>query len=247
MKKNTTKQLIFLDTETTGIETEDRLVQVAYLLDEKMSCELFKAPLSIKVESMAVCHITNKMVEKKEVFKDSPMHKILSDLFESKESILVAHNAKFDAKILEKENVVSQKTICTYKVAQHLDENAIIPSYSLQYLRYYLDLDVEAIAHDAEGDVKVLKALFDRLYAKMFEKMDKEIPFLTEDDVIDSMVNITKKPILIKRFAFGKYKGKKIENVAEIDRGYLNWLLGEKRKEEEKDEDWIHTLNYYLN
>ena len=39
--------------------------------------------------------------------------------------------------------------------------------YNLQYLRYLLELEVEAIAHDALGDVLVLEQLFERLFNKI--------------------------------------------------------------------------------
>src|SRR3989344_2977233 len=42
-----------------------------------------------------------------------------------------------------------------------------IPEHNIQYLRYFLELEVPGTAHDAEGDVNVLEALFKRLYTKL--------------------------------------------------------------------------------
>jgi len=229
-------KLIFLDTETTGLNEEDRLCQVAYKLnDEEMREELFKPPLPIKLESMAIHHFTEKMVADKPAFKDSEMYNELSKLFAEDDSVLIAHNVAFDAKMLAKEGLYPKNIICTRKVAEHLDEDAKISSYKLQYLRYLLDLDVGDVqAHSAEGDVEVLKALYDRLSAKCdYEKM----------------IEISKKPILIKRFPFGKHKGKLLEDVARDDGSYLSWLYDQKRNDKDADnnEDWIYTLEHYLN
>ena len=61
--------LIFLDTETTGIDLlVDRLCQVAYKYHGELFSEYFKPPVPISVKSMSISHITNKMVEKKEEF-----------------------------------------------------------------------------------------------------------------------------------------------------------------------------------
>ena len=72
---------IFLDTETTGTEKEDRLCQLAYKTEAgTIVNELFKPPLPIKIDSMCVHHITNEMVANKLAFKDSKDHRKLVDL-----------------------------------------------------------------------------------------------------------------------------------------------------------------------
>ena len=60
------------------------------------------------------------------------------------------------------------------------------------------------------------------------------------------MLDISSRPTLFKLFTFGKYKDKKIEEVIKTDRGYLQWMLDRKLEEGGQDEDWIHTLEYYL-
>src|SRR5207249_4982458 len=84
-----------------------------------------------------------------------------------KENILVAHNAVFDIVILSHEGVNVDRFICTLKLARFLDENMEIPEHNLQYLRYYLELDVEGVAHEAKVDVLTLEALFKYQYKKM--------------------------------------------------------------------------------
>lgn len=238
------KKLIFLDTETTGLTPKDRLCQIAYKIDDdnKVVNEYFKPEIPISVEAMSVSHITNKMVEDKPIFKDSDTYKELVQLSLDDENILVAHNAPFDIGMLLREGIEFKNFICTKRIAQHLDEEAKIPRYNMQYLRYLLDLDVKAIAHDALGDIMVLEALFNRLLKSFAEKND--IPPAKE--VFDMMAEISEKPALIKKFPFGKHKGKFLSDVVVEDRGYLEWLYGQKSNEEILDEEWIFTLKYYL-
>jgi DNA polymerase III epsilon subunit-like protein len=217
---------------------------VAYKFKGEEKEALFKPPIPIEIEAMAVSHITNRMVEDKDIFVGSLMQKELEEIF-GDENILVAHNAIFDVEMLERENLKIGKKIDTHKIAQYLDKEGEISKYSLQYLRYYFDLDVQnATAHNALGDVRVLEKLFDNFFEKMMAE------FGEEEKVIEKMIEISEKPILIKKFNFGKYNGERVSNVFQIDARYLKWLLDEKIKTRDQggdnDENWIYTLEYYL-
>ncbi len=233
-------QLIFLDTETTGNDVlKDHLVQVCYFTEGGgTKVEYFKPPLPISVKAMSITHITEKMVEDKEPFEHSQMRKDLEFLLAG--GVLVAHNAKFDVAMLEAEGVKVPKFICTLRVARFLDTKNLIPEYNLQFLRYYMGLEVAGNPHDAEGDVNVLRAVFDRLFTKI-----KEIE-KTDEATINKMIEISSKPSIFSIFPFGKYKDKKIEEVVKTDRGYLEWLLNQKNIDGATDEDWIYTLKHYL-
>ena len=232
-------ELVFLDTETTGNDvTKDRLCQVCYKIDGKTKTGFFKPPIPMSVKSMSITNITNKELAGKEAFAESAFRKELEPILEK--NVLVAHNAKFDIAILKAEGVVVPRFICTLRLARHLDAENVIPEYNLQFLRYYLDLDVLANPHDAEGDVHVLSAVFDRLFTKMREKIPDE------KEAIEKMIEISKTPSLFTQFNFGKYKDKRLDEVLKTDRRYLEWLLKEKMANNADDEDWIHTLKYYL-
>jgi exodeoxyribonuclease X len=60
------------------------------------------------------------------------------------------------------------------------------------------------------------------------------------------MINVSSKPSLMHAFNFGKHIGKKVSEVAQIDPGYLDWMLKQKLQNEVEDEDWIYTLKHYL-
>lgn len=226
-------KLIFLDTEATGNNPKtDRLCQVCYKTEKGgIRTEYFKPPLPISVEAMSVTHITNKMVEKAQAFAQSQMKKELQALLN--EGVMVAHNALFDIAMLRAEGVEVPRFIDTLRVVRHLDPDNKVPKHGIQYLRYFLELEVAGNAHDAESDVMALEALFKRLYAKLPD--------------IGKMLEISSTPTLFKRFIFGKYKGSSIEEVLRTDRRYMEWLLNNMLSaEQDTDEDWIYTLKYHL-
>lgn len=237
-----TKKIIFLDTETTGNEPKkDFLCQLAFKNENETFCELFKPPIPIPPEASAVTHITNKHVADKVTFKDSDNYGAIKLMLESPENVMIAHNAKFDEAILHNEDIIPKNIICTLRVARALDKKNVIPQYRLQFLRYYLGIDIEADAHDALGDVLVLEKLYERLLDKIMEEDN-----ISESDAVERMIEISSKPSLMNMFSFGKYNGKTLEEVSKIDRGYLEWMLGQKETNPDNEEDWIYTLRYYL-
>jgi DNA polymerase III epsilon subunit-like protein len=222
---------IFLDTETTGTGRDDRLCQVAFKTEDGLVInELFNPGRPISYEAMSVHHITNQMVKDKPVFKESDAYQKLKELLDDDNNVIVAHNAKFDIEMLNREKINLSKVICTLKLARHLDKNGVIPQYNLQYLRYYLELNIDATPHDALGDILVLEGLFKRIYTKFKESA-------TYDPVIE-MIRISDSPVLIKRMPFGKHKGMLIN---EIPPDYLEWLRGT-----DLDEDLAFTVRYHL-
>ena len=234
------KKIVFLDTETTGNEGKDYLCQLAYKTGEAVFSEMFKPPLPISIESSAVCHITNKMVVDKPVFKSSEHYSEIKKLLENDNTIMVAHNAKFDVGMVKKEGIDPANVICTMRIARYLDDENVIPKYNLQYLRYYLDIEITATAHDALGDVLVLEKLFERLFAKMRTKC------ASDEETLAQMIEVSARPSFIPIFGFGKYIGQKVSNVAKMDIRYLEWMYSEKKKSDKDEEDWLYTLEQYL-
>ena len=233
-------KLIFLDTETTGNDVlKDRLCQLCYKISDKYNTGYFKPPLPMSVKAMSITHITNKFLADKPPFQGSEMYKEIEALLSK--GIMVAHNARFDKAMLESEGIAVPQSICTFRVARYLDSDNQIPEYNLQFLRYFLDLDIDAGVHDAEEDVKVLYGVFERLLAKMIKETGNE------NSAIAKMIEVSSHPSLFRLFNFGKYKDKKIGEVAKSDRGYLEWMLSRKMEEGGTDEDWVYTLEHYLN
>jgi len=222
---------IFLDTETTGTGPQDRLCQIAFKPEDAPAVSgLFNPGKEISIDAMVVHHITNKMVEDKPSFVGSEAYDQLKELIDDENNVIVAHNAAYDMRMLNMEGLFSSRVICTFKLARHLDPNGVIPKYNLQYLRYYLGLEVDAKAHDALGDIMVLEALFNRIHDR----------FVAEglNDPVEQMIKISSNPVLIPRMPFGKHKG---ALFSEVPRDYLEWLSGT-----DLDEDMGFTVRTHL-
>ncbi len=133
---------ILFDTETTGTEEEDRIIQVgAMILDNtgevEVIDELCSTVLPIKIAAMAVHGITPDLIEDKGVFIDTKFYKILQEL-NTEENYMIAHNMPFDLGMLIKEGFTAKiKLVDTLRVAKHIIKS---DSHALQYLRYFLEL-----------------------------------------------------------------------------------------------------------
>ncbi|MDA7848169.1 3'-5' exonuclease [Sulfurospirillum sp.] len=223
---------ILFDTETTGTKEEDRIIQIgAMIVDGKGEVEVFdelcSTVLPIKIESMAVHGITPDLIEGKGVLIETNFYKTLQTL-NNQENYLIAHNMPFDMGMLKKEGFKSElKIIDTLRIAKHMLSEQ--KSKSLQYLRYALELykeekeeaskyNITIKAHDAIGDVLVMKLLLSYLVKLVKEKFPETNP-------MNKMVELTTTPIFIETFTFGKYKGRKVSEVCDEDMGYINWMI----------------------
>ena len=223
---------IFLDTETTDRGPADRLCQIAFKTEDGLTVnELVNPGMPISIDAMTVHHITNEMVQDKPSFRGSDAWHQLQNLIKPDSNVMVAHNAAFDVDMLKKEGIEPKRVVCTFKLARYLDKDGLIPRYSLQYLRYYLKLNVDATAHSALGDILVLEALFQHIHAKAVEEF--------EDDAVAKIIEVSNKPVLYRRMPFGKHKGLM---MSKVPADYLKWLA-----KTDLDEDLRYTVYHYLN
>ncbi len=237
---------ILLDTETTGAGEEDRIIQLGFMVLDGKNVEVYNdlctAPLPIGYGAMEVHGITPEMIEGKPACPETTAYQALCAL-NIPDNVLIIHNAPFDLGMLSKEDFTSQmRLIDTLRCARHLfdDEEA----HRLQYFRYRLGLykieqteadalGIEVKAHDAIGDVLVLKLFLTELRKRLQERFEGVNP-------IDKMVELTQTPVFYTRpLKFGKYKGKTLTEIAEADKGYLTWMLGNM---ENLDEDMRYSI-----
>lgn len=253
------KKLLFLDTETTGLGDIDRLCQIAYKLqNSEMVTSMYKPPVEIGVEAMAVHKITDKMVRDLPPFENSPEHKYLVNTLKSKNTVLVAHNAPFDIKMIEREKDIKVHTfIDTIKVARYLlKDDSKFKKFSLQNLRYQIGIELpDSKAHDASGDVEVLEAVFNWLFELARKKADEKAeaagkPKATKEQIINRMIDISmnpENPAMVK-FTMGKYKDQLLSEVAKTDIGYFKWIVEntDLTKSDRHNPDFALAVKYYL-
>ena len=236
---------ILLDTETTGTAESDRIIQLGYMVLDGKNIEVYNEYCSSDVEinfaAMEVHGITPEMIEGKESCTQMESYNYLQTL-NSPENVMIIHNAPFDIAMLEKEGfVLEMQLIDTLRCAKHLYEDE--DAHRLQYFRYKLGLyklegaeaerlGIEIKAHDAIGDVLVLKLFLSELRKKVQERFPDVNP-------VEKLIELTKKPVFVKTLRFGKHKGKLLEEVAAEDPGYLNWM----KKSMDLDEDMKYSLD----
>ncbi len=242
------KYMLF-DTETTGNQEEDRIIQIgAMLIHSRDTIETFDAlcfsDTPIKIEAMEIHNITPQLLGGKPLFVQTPFWEVLNQN-NTPQNYLIAHNIQFDLGMLVKEGFVNHyQLIDTLRCAKHLLPNS--PYHRLQYLRYSLGLyrkeakeaakhNITIKAHDALGDVLVMKLLLSQLFLLVKEQFEGV-------EIMPKLVELTHTPVLMREFKFGKYKGEQIEEIARRDSGYLAWML----KNLELDEDMKYTLKQYL-
>jgi len=240
-------KFIILDTETTGAGEKDRIIQLGYLVLSSGSAteiynDLCSSDVPIGFGAMEVHGITPEMLENKPACVETEAFRHLNELNTS-DNYMIIHNAPFDIGMLEKEGfALKMNLIDTLRCAKHIfsDEEA----HRLQYFRYRLGLyqneqkeadalGIEVKAHDAIGDVLVLKLFLSALRKAVQDKFPDANP-------VEKMVELSAEPVYITQpLRFGKHKGKTIQELAADDAGYLRWMLGNM---ENLDEDIRFTI-----
>ena len=216
-----------LDTETTGVEKKDRVVEIAvvqlevlrYMIKDRvfqtprviqMRSYLVKPGVPVSPTARAAHHISDQMLESAltmtELCEQGALE-ILSDA-----DVVTAHNLEFDASMVEQSspagiNLLPDRRVCTFQCAKHVFPNEL--SFSNQALRYSLGLELSdpSSPHRALPDALVTGLLLARMLAS---------------HTLEELEALTKLPALLARCPVGKYRGKP---WAEVDEGMLRWIL----------------------
>ncbi len=235
--------LIFLDTETTGLEKDDKICSIAIIIVDgesvKSYYELVNEGKKISPKASSINHITNEMIKDKPSLNSSEIFKLLN-IYNKPTTTIIAHNINFDLqKLLACGYKFQGSLIDTLRVTKHLIPEC--EGFSLQLLRYELKLyrdeiqeslacgiSQKIIAHNAQSDTLVVSLL----YKTLLDIASKE-----------DMYELSFKNVLLKKFEFGKYSGRYIEEICMNDRGYIEWMLNSIS---DLDEDLRYSLSYYL-
>jgi DNA polymerase III epsilon subunit-like protein len=226
-----------LDTETTHLLPEKaEIVELASARysegNWKINTLLMGANSPIPPEASAKNHISNRMISGLPRFQDK-LSEI--DLMLNLEncSYLIAHNSKYDQKVLEttwtnlqqsRKALIAKtndKWLCTHRLSKKLlDFDFNDMQYNLSFLRYKLDLPVpdEMGAHRAGADTLTCALLFEFLIEYAIET-DKINPNL---DIGIQLHNLCWDTITVKTWPFGKHKG---QVLADIATDYYQWAI----------------------
>lgn len=218
---------LLADTETTGVSTTDRVVEVAWMvvddsfdiLDQGHS--LINPEMPIPPGASAVHGITNRDVVDAPTI-DQYFNEILGGRLADADFVFVAHNAQFDYRYLSPYLAEGTPQMCTLRLARKIYPKA--DNHKLGTLVYALELDVDKDRfHSADGDMAVLLAMLGR----MSEDTGRSLYELFE---------YANGPIEHTVMPFGKHKG---VALVDVPASYVSWLL---TKAENPDPDLIHAF-----
>ena len=204
------KHVAVVDTETTGVEKDCAICELA-AYNEYCGFETLVNPgRPIPPEASAVHHISNDDVVDA-IDETTALQYLDSHLKRNEVTVLVAHNAGFDQPIIER--VISgYEWVCTYKCALWLWPDA--PSHKNEALCYWLGLGDNGRrfsqgSHSALHDARRTYLLLNKML---------------ELTTLEQLIAWTKLPKEIRKLPFGKHVGK---TWAEVDYGYLKWMTGQ--------------------
>ena len=247
---------ILCDIEATGNREKDRVIQLGLMIFEndifntqpiEIFNELNSTDVPMMSEAMELHNITPEKIKNLKKLQATEAYK---EIFRSNlpKNIFISHDVPSDLKMLKKEGFKNQMlTLDTLKCAKHLFPNLNI--HRLQFLRYELGLykdeekesnllNIHIKAHDALSDIIITKLLL----LKLINEVQKKFNISSEIDAIKKLIDLSSTPVLLSKFKFGKYKGENINDIANSDYRYLEWM----RNTLTLDSDMEHTLDYYL-
>lgn len=168
--------------------------------------------------AMGIHNITPEMVEGQPKLSD-----VIEDHIPDKDYYFIAHNAKFDMKMLRLDQD-NTKHICTLELARLLYPTESIPLHGIPdhknmtlfyALGCYKTFKYSGVAHRAGYDVSVTAAV---LKAMMDQNNLKTL------DEVYTLLNQPPKPFGERDCWMKKYRGLTWDEVAKKDKSYLVWI-----------------------
>ena len=222
-------RLVFFDLETTGLEADCRIVQIAIVRGERIFQSLVNPEMPIPAESTAIHRITDDQVEDKPVFGE-----IADDVLAFIDGgVLSGFNIrKFDVPVLKRELARFDRELPSFPILDMFELNQKMNPRTLAwfYEHYTGEAMDQSEAHDAVYDCSCTRKAFLGMYEKHPE-MPTELMALTsfaEPDrlpVANSGWMIWTPNQCEPSFNRGKYRGWALSDVKRVEPSYLEWLL----------------------
>ena len=232
MELNLKKPIVFFDLETTGVNiTKDRIVEISILKvypngNKESKTWLVNPEIEIPKEASAIHGITNEKVVTEPTFKE--LANEVSQLIEGCD--LAGFNSnRFDIPLLAEELLragvtfdMKNRVAVDVQVIYHKKEQRTL---SAAY-KFYCDKELEN-AHSAEADTlatyEILKAQLEK-----YDDLENDITFLNRYSAHKKRADFAGFIVFNDKdeeiFTFGKYKGQKVTEILEKDKGYFSWI-----------------------
>lgn len=223
------EKLVFFDLETTGLDADCRIVQIALIRGEKIFQSLVNPGIPIPPESTEIHHITDADVADKPRFGE-----VVDEVLAFMEgSILAGFNIrKFDIPVLKRECAAVDRVLPVYPILDLFELNQKMNPRTLAWFHeHYTGKPMDAAeAHDAVYDCICTRNGFLGMY-------DKHENLPTDLDELSSFAEPERLPVagcdwLVwipqqsePAFARGKYRGFALSEVGRKEPSYLRWLL----------------------
>jgi DNA polymerase III epsilon subunit-like protein len=256
-------RLVFLDTETTGL-TDPHVIELAYKVNGHRTHKFrFNPTKRIDIGASKVHGIYIEDLKNKPRFEHSVKNRLQKLL---DHSILVAHNASFDVKVLRNHGVYVRRYICTKRLAQLLSKFDDIPfkSHTLDDIASYYKVTIDRPIHDAGIDVDILYEIYTNLTHRIYEifgmpyskigmymrlvhlsriKFGKNSQYNTLLTPFDDVRDLTYKEFLSHEHLihFGKHKGRSIYDLICNQPDYIDWCMDTFTKNN-KFHEWRHFV-----
>ena len=233
MKLKLKRPIVFFDLETTGVDTsKDRIVEISLVKvmpdgEEIVRTRKLNPEMPIPMSSTAIHGITDEDV------KDCPT---FAQVAKSLAKFLTGcdfggfNSNRFDLPILVEEfmragvdiNFKRRKFIDVQNIFHKMEQRTLVAAY-----KFYCDKNLED-AHSAEADTmatyEVLMSQLDR-YGQLENDVDFLASFSSRGETADYAGRIAYDDRGNEIFAFGKHRGRKVEEVFAEDPSYYSWMM----------------------
>lgn len=227
------RPIIFFDLETTGVDAaHDRIVEISMVKVEPDGSKQVKTrrinpEMPIPAEATAVHGISDEDVKDEPTFKQ--IAKSLAKFIEGCDFGGFNSN-RFDLPMLVEEFMRAEvdvdfrkrKFVDVQNIFHKKEQRTLVAAY-----KFYCDKDLEN-AHSAEADTlatyEVLEAQIAR-YGDIGDTIEELAAFSTHGEVVDFAGRIALNDKGEEIFTFGKYKGRKVEDIFRDEPSYYSWMM----------------------
>ncbi len=227
------RPIVFFDLETTGVDTaHDRIVEISMIKimpdgERIVKTRKLNPEMHIPEAATAVHGITDEDV------KDCPR---FAQVAKSLAQFLTGcdfggfNSNRFDMPVLVEEflragvdvDFKRWRFVDVQNIFHKMEQRTLVAAY-----KFYCDKDLTD-AHSAEADTlatyEVLKAQLDR-YPELENDIDALADFSSRGETADYAGRIVYDDKGSEVFGFGKYKGRRVEDIFEQDPSYYTWMM----------------------